>query len=165
MMPRVKQCRMVGCHKLAKNGKAYCADHQDLEQEMNNRHDKTMVQRYNKIDRRRNETKRDQSNFYRTKQWVGLRQQVLERDNYMCQYCQAMGRVKSAKVVDHIVPIEYRPDDRAKLDNLAVICGACHTRKTKWEQSYYGTGRDNEAKTTGTIKNVKTIAKLIEVKI
>ncbi|WP_270621843.1 HNH endonuclease [Weissella viridescens] len=161
-MPRVKQCRKVGCHQLATNGRAYCDDHRDLEEADKNRHDKYMAQRYNKQTRNRNETKQEQTSFYRTKQWVELRKVVLNRDSYLCQYCAAQGRVTPAKVVDHIVPIEYDVDRKADVENLAIICGRCHSKKTTWEQSYYGTGTQQTKHSVPKIKSVAAIAKLIE---
>ncbi|WP_057786579.1 HNH endonuclease [Weissella minor] len=161
-MPRVKQCRKVGCHSLATNGRAYCDAHQDLEEADRNRHDKYMTQRYNKQIRNRDGTKREQTSFYRTKQWVELRKVVLNRDSYLCQYCAVHGRVTPAKVVDHIVPIEYDTDRKADVTNLSVICGRCHSKKTAWEQHYYGTGQQQNKKKVPEIKSTGAIAKLIE---
>ncbi len=164
-MPRVKQCRKVGCHQLATNGHAYCDDHQDLEVEQQNRHDKYMSQRYNKQIRNRDETKQTQTAFYRTKQWIELRKVVLKRDNYLCQYCEIQGIVTPAKVVDHIVPIEYDISRKADVTNLAVVCGRCHSAKTLWEQKYYGTGQYQNKKIIPEVKSVAGVVRSMQEKI
>ncbi|MEL5725253.1 HNH endonuclease [Lactiplantibacillus pentosus] len=87
-----------------------------------------------------------------------LRQQVLERDHYLCAYCKSQGVITPAKTVDHVVPIEFDETLKANIDNLAVICGSCHRAKTDWEQSYYGTGQGNELqRQVDEITDVSTI--------
>lgn len=120
-------------------------------------HDKHYTHKYNTITRNRDDTKRKQYNFYRTRQWSRLREQVLERDHFLCAYCQVQGVITPAKTVDHIVPIEYDQTLKADVDNLAVICGKCHRRKTDWEQGYYGTGQGNHIKKVSEIKDVQSI--------
>lgn len=149
-MPRVKHCGSLGCHKLVTYPNRYCVNHQSLERDYSI---------YNKA-RNRNQVKSEQYNFYRSKRWVDLRQATLDKQHYLCQYCMAIGIVKPAKIVDHTVPVEYSLDDKANPDNLSVICSACHTAKTKWEQSYYGTGVGNVVKKVQPIKDIKTIKQL-----
>ena len=67
----------------------------------------------------------------------------------------------SAKTVDHIVPIEYAPNLKAELSNLATTCSKCHNAKTTWEREYYGTGKDNQLKSVVKIDNIKEVALLI----
>ena len=71
--------------------------------------------------------------------WDRLRQQILERDGYLCQVCLKQGRHTPLKVkprdhaVDHIVPkFEGGTDD---LDNLQAICAPCHEEKTDRESA------------------------------
>ncbi|WP_200416690.1 HNH endonuclease, partial [Virgibacillus salexigens] len=58
---------------------------------------------------------------------------------------------------DHIVPVEFDLNGKTIMDNLAFCCSKCHTRKTKWEQIYYGTGYGNKTKNVIPIKNVKDV--------
>ena len=65
------------------------------------------------------------------KNWDKLRLTVLRRDRYICQPCQAMGRVTPAGQVDHIKPKAQGGTDDA--DNLQAICADCHKAKTQAE--------------------------------
>lgn len=156
-MPRVKVCRAPGCHTLVTKDSRYCPTHISLD--VKYERDNNYLKRYNKVVRNRDESKSSQYNFYRTRQWVHLRQQVLSNQNYLCQYCLLSGVVKPAKIVDHIVPIEFDATKQSDLNNLVVVCSACHTAKTKWEQRYYGTGAGNE------LKQVNPICKIDAVKV
>lgn len=63
--------------------------------------------------------------------WRRLRQQVLQRDKYLCQVCLALGRLTEADEVDHIIPIAKGGSDHP--DNLQSICTPCHKGKTASE--------------------------------
>lgn len=142
----------------------YCKQHFEHEAEyLANRqrwaraHGKQYQRKYNNVTRYRNDTKSKQYNFYRTRQWQELRQQVLDRDHYICQYC---GQPNS-KTVDHIVPIEFDESLMASIDNLATICRKCHRLKTDFEHQYYGTGQGNEIKNVNEVFDVNKIAILM----
>ena len=147
-MPRVRRCRQPGCHAMVQLPDHYCAAHYEHEAEYLAKRQRwarsngDYQRKYNRVARNRNADKTEQYQFYRSKQWQGLRQQVLDRDHYICQYC---GRPDS-RTVDHTVPIEYDPALRDQVDNLATICAACHRIKTDWEHTYYGTGQGNQHK-------------------
>lgn len=57
--------------------------------------------------------------FYDTPGWRQLRQKVLERDGYECQYCG-----KKATQADHVVPRKKGGADAMK--NLVACCPACN---------------------------------------
>jgi len=160
MMPRVRRCKANGCFNMVALPKHYCDKHADQEHEYVPRD----LHRYNTVTRKRNENKRAQYNFYRTKQWVNIRQRVLDEQHYLCQYCKCDGIVKQGKIVDHIVPIEASPNDKADISNLAVICSSCHTLKTKWEQQTYGTGKGNQLKQVSPIRSIAMINKFMKNK-
>ena len=68
---------------------------------------------------------------YNTPQWKSLRQRILARDKYVCQWpgCGALlrwgrGHPRSA-VVDHKVKVKDRPDLALNPSNLWSIC-KCH---------------------------------------
>lgn len=120
------------------------------------------MHKYNTVTRNRNETKREQYSFYRTRQWSHLRQRVLDRDHYLCRYCQAIGKLTpNSKTVDHIVPVEAQPSSKDDIDNLAVICRQCHHKKTEWEQKHYGTGNGNTLKDVEPITDINQISMLM----
>lgn len=167
-MPRVRRCRQPGCHAVVDYPNHYCKVHHEHEaeylakrQRWARSHTKQYEHKYNTITRNRSVTKHEQYQFYRTKEWSRLRAQVLERDHFLCAYCQAQGIITPAKTVDHIVPIEYDVTKRNDVDNLAVICGKCHRRKTDWEQSYYGTGQGNQLRDVGEIEDVRSVIVLM----
>lgn len=87
MMPRVRRCKASGCFNMVALPKHYCDKHADQEHEYVPRD----MHRYNTVTRKRNENKRAQYNFYRTKQWANLRQRVLDEQHYLCQYASVMG--------------------------------------------------------------------------
>jgi 5-methylcytosine-specific restriction enzyme A len=64
--------------------------------------------------------------------WRRLREQILQRDKYLCQYCLPVGRVREATEVDHKTPLSKGGTD--KPENLASTCHSCHETKTMQEQ-------------------------------
>lgn len=158
-MPRVKRCRANGCHAMVAFDSRYCKRHQDLA--MDEPKPKRNNYHYNHHVRHRDENKINQYKFYRTKNWVQLRQLALESQHYLCQYCLVNDIVTTAKTADHIVPVEFDSNLKDNIDNLAVICPSCHTKKTKWEQRWYGTGQGNTLRSVRPINDVKTINKMM----
>lgn len=164
-MSRFRRCRQHGCHAMVQLPDHYCKQHYSHEaeylasrQRWARAHSKQYVHRYNTVIRNRNDTKSDQYQFYRSRQWQELRRQVLDRDHYVCRYC---GQPNS-KTVDHIVPIEYDSTHKADINNLATICRQCHRLKTKWEQSYYGTGQGHHRQEVAEVKDISTISRLMK---
>jgi len=73
------------------------------------------------------------SNYrYRTKRWRLLRKRVLNEDP-LCARCKEQGIFRSAKEVDHIVPVKKDPDRFFDLENLQGLCVKCHIDKTAAE--------------------------------
>lgn len=54
--------------------------------------------------------------------WQAVRQEILERDGYLCQYCQGL-----ANSVDHIIPRSLGGDEDP--DNLCASCKSCNSKK------------------------------------
>ena len=164
-MPRYRRCRYPDCHAMVTFPHHYCTKHFEHEaeylasrQRWARSHSKQYQHKYNHVTRYRNDIKSEQYNFYRTTIWSRLRQQVLDRDHYVCQYC---GRPNS-NVVDHAVPIEYDQQGMADVSNLATICRSCHYVKTQWEQSYYGTGQGNHLQDVQPIRSVDKIVPFLK---
>lgn len=59
--------------------------------------------------------------YYRSKRWKALRMQVLERDDYRCQYCG-----KDARQADHVMPRKSGGVD--DLANLVACCLRCNKK-------------------------------------
>ena len=70
--------------------------------------------------------------------WRKLRQQVMERDGYLCQVCKQQGRLTEATAVDHIKNKASGGTD--DLDNLQAICQVCHRAKTQAESQCQRSG-------------------------
>lgn len=68
--------------------------------------------------------------FYQSEQWQHARLAVLLRDGWQCQCCGVIlgsGRKSpQAAVVDHLQPLETRPDLALDPDNLRAVCKQCH---------------------------------------
>jgi 5-methylcytosine-specific restriction endonuclease McrA len=157
-MPKVHRCRAAGCHEMVEWPAIYCDKHKALAGKTEYR-DRS---HYNRVTRNRTATKHEQYQFYRSKQWRGLRQRALARDHHLCQYCLVRGVVTPANTVDHVVPIEIDAGLATIAGNLATICKDCHRRKTAWEQSYYGTGKANSHTGLPDIHDVKRVVQLIQ---
>lgn len=157
-MPRVKRCWANGCHEMVAYELRYCKQHEYLAKEDKPKRD---YSRYNQVTRHKDENKSKQYAFYRTRKWVNLRKRALERDHYLCQYCRLSGVVTTAKTADHIVPVEADQGRATDLNNLAVVCSSCHTKKTKFEQRYYGTGNGRELRNVRPITDINLINKLM----
>lgn len=74
--------------------------------------------------------------FYYTKEWKELRQEVLEEHHYECQECLKQGRYTRAVCVHHINEVKDRPDlalskyytDHKGMEHkqLVPLCNKCH---------------------------------------
>lgn len=64
-------------------------------------------------------TKEDDK-FMKSKDWANIRQRILDRDNYTCQYCNF--KSEKGMQVNHI---NGNPKDN-EYNNLEVICNQCH---------------------------------------
>jgi Restriction endonuclease len=162
-MPAVQRCKYKGCHTLVERPTLCCAKHKQYEQELKEQRERYSRSRYNKYTRNQNEQKKEQYNFYRKKRlWGNLRLACLKRDNYICLYCLAIGKVTAnSKTADHVVPIEANPKLKAELSNLATCCRDCHNLKTIWEREHYGTGQGNQLTHAKEITDIKIISNLM----
>lgn len=167
-MPRVRRCRYDGCHAMCELPLHYCKQHAEHEREyVESRmkwargHDKAYQHKYNTQIRFRSAESKERYQFYRSKTWQHLRQTILERDNYLCQYCLANGIVTEGKTVDHIVAIEVDPTLKESPANLATICRDCHRIKTHLEQDMFGTGKNRTLVRRNPITTVKEWSELV----
>lgn len=71
--------------------------------------------------------------------WPRVRRLALERDDYLCQDCRREGRNNLATEVDHVEPIDKRPDLRLALGNLRSLCHAHHVAKTRRDKQHAAT--------------------------
>ncbi|WP_376695365.1 HNH endonuclease [Wenzhouxiangella sp. EGI_FJ10305] len=66
------------------------------------------------------------------RRWPALRLQALRRDGFQCVQCG----IRVGLEVDHIKPVRDAPDRAFDLDNLQVLCGSCHSKKTRREMGF-----------------------------
>lgn len=84
-----------------------------------------------------------QEHFYKTKQWKSLRDSILRRDGYMCQYCKRYGKHVQADHVHHVLPREFYPEYRYTPWNLISLCKTCHnTMHDRSDKSLSKTGME-----------------------
>ncbi len=74
-------------------------------------------------------TKESQLGFYATAAWMKVRDRR-RAENPICQECERKGLIRPMKIVDHIQPIDERPDLALEYDNTKSLCKLCHIRKT-----------------------------------
>lgn len=103
-----KPCRAKGCSALTRDSSGYCEEHADQAKAWATR----------------------QGSGRGGRPWRRVREQVLERDSYVCQCdeCKRLERVRPAHEVDHRVPLAQGGTD--SLDNLVAINHDCHRVKT-----------------------------------
>ena len=69
---------------------------------------------------------------YRDARWPALRLQAKRRDGWRCVQCGSKHRLE----VDHIESVRSAPDRAFDIQNLQVLCGGCHSRKTRKELGF-----------------------------
>ncbi|MFT8487988.1 HNH endonuclease [Oenococcus sicerae] len=161
-MPAVRTCRYPNCHHLVPLPHYYCEEHQALEAEYlksrmkyHGTHQHSYINNY--ASRHANQVKDNQTKFYHSKEWQGLRLAVLNKQHYLCQYCLVQGCITPAKIVDHTIPITFDLDKANDLSNLNVICAACHYKKDQFESAYYNSGSGFTHNNVEPITEVKLI--------
>lgn len=104
-------CRLKGCGSLTRNANGYCDDHASEARAWATR----------------------QGSGRGGRPWRRLRDQVMQRDNYLCQCdeCKRLKRVRPADEVDHRIPLSQGGTD--SLSNLSAINRDCHRAKTQRE--------------------------------
>lgn len=69
-----------------------------------------------------------------TRAWSKIRERILIRDGYLCQYCGS-----DATTVDHVIPISKGGTDEP--DNLVAACTRCNYSKGNRMGQFFGTAR------------------------
>jgi len=65
--------------------------------------------------------------WWEEKEFIHLRKLCLKRDNFKCVRCNIHQKDKEL-YCDHIIP--YRICKGHKINNLQMLCGSCHSKKT-----------------------------------
>lgn len=64
--------------------------------------------------------------FYKSSEWIKLRQEVLNRDRHECQKCKGKGKFRKADCVHHIKHVKEYPLLALEPTNLISLCNSCH---------------------------------------
>lgn len=74
--------------------------------------------------------------FYKSKEWMTLKDEVMEEHHYECQECLKHGRYSRADCVHHVNEVRHRPDlalsktyidaDGNEQKQLVPLCNRCH---------------------------------------
>lgn len=64
--------------------------------------------------------------FYESRRWDELRQSILRRDRYVCQYYKRYGRLVEAQLVHHIFPRLEFPEYQYERWNLISVSRKAH---------------------------------------
>ena len=83
------------------------------------------------------------ASFYNTQAWRRL-SRWKRAQQPLCEMCLQIGDHTPATAVDHVVPIAVDWDCRLDPDNLASICGPCHS-SVKQRQEITGKVVGNDA--------------------
>ena len=78
--------------------------------------------------------------FYKSDDWLELRDAVMKDAHYECQHCLKNGIYKRAEMVHHINEVRKRPDlaltrefidaiTNEKIINLIALCNSCHEKE------------------------------------
>lgn len=77
---------------------------------------------------------KDKMKIYNSKRWKQIRDKVRIRDNFMCQECLRNGIETIGIECDHIIELEDDITKAYDIDNIELLCVACHTKKTHKER-------------------------------
>ena len=66
--------------------------------------------------------------FYKSRRWKMLREFVMRRDYYLCQYFKRYGKMRQAQTVHHIFPREDYPQYQWCAWNLIGLSYEAHNR-------------------------------------
>ena len=73
--------------------------------------------------------------FYKSREWISLKEQILKESHYECARCKAKGRISPATVVHHEQWVKKHPElalsrfytyKGKQYRNLIPLCHTCH---------------------------------------
>ena len=78
--------------------------------------------------------------FYKSDEWLSLRDEVMRDAHYECQHCLLHGIYKRADMVHHVNEVRKRPDlaltrmfidpiTHEEKNNLIALCNPCHEKE------------------------------------
>ena len=123
-----KLCISPGCGLFAEPGHNYCKKH--LEESIKRR------QEWEKEHNPFKNAKRNNSAFYRKKEWKEIRKQVLENYGDRCCLCGKTEEQSGYPLeIHHKIPPKGNKELFLDSDNCVPLCKLCHARITQQEQA------------------------------
>lgn len=121
-----RECNYPMCFELTRD--TYCDKHKEERQV-----EKNDANRFYNMHTRNKE----RTAFYKTGAWEKKRLSILKRDYGLCQVHKKQGAAQTGNIIDHIIPLEVRPDLALEDSNLQCICQSCHNVKTAEDRKRY----------------------------
>lgn len=113
---KLKPCNYSGCDQLT--DEVYCKDHKIIK-------DAIRQETHSFYNRHRS---KDDTDFYKSKEWKKTSNLIKIRDLGLCQQCKREGRTTFADMVHHKIPLQKRWDLRLDWSNLESLCIDCHNK-------------------------------------
>lgn len=90
--------------------------------------------------------KKDDNDFYSSREWKSMRVRVLEKYQCVCMMCGRSPKTHGVAVhVDHIKPRSKYPELSLDFENLQVLCEECNVGKSNKYETDYRPDRLNES--------------------
>lgn len=91
--------------------------------------------------------------FYKSKEWMQMRDKILKENHYECAWCKEQGRIRRAETVHHVQFVKTHPElaleeyythKGIQYKNLIPLCHDCHDRAHDRMRYKKRTGQVNE---------------------
>lgn len=75
--------------------------------------------------------------FYKSKEWIELREKILRQNHYECEWCREKGKIRKAEEVHHVQYVRKHPESAldeyytfngVQRKNLLALCHDCHDK-------------------------------------
>lgn len=118
-VPSTPYCSELGCKNPRSKLNGYCLEHGGKDKP--------------KYTSKYNDARKEQSKFYKTRQWLALRQIQLSKYP-LCEGCRAEGTIMAATTVDHLFPWTQIGETAFFINKFQSLCATHHATKTQLEQ-------------------------------
>lgn len=84
--------------------------------------------------------------FYKSAQWLNVRERILKESHYECEWCREKGKISKAETVHHMQYVKKHPEQALdeyytykgkRYRNLVPLCHDCHDmahERMKWKK-------------------------------
>jgi len=118
-IPSTPYCAELGCKNPRSRLNGFCLEHGGKNKQ--------------KYDPKYNAARKEQSRFYKSRQWLTLRQIQLSKSP-LCVGCSAEGVITAANTVDHLFPWTQIGETAFFINKFQSLCTMHHATKTQLEQ-------------------------------